>query len=206
MDLDRRQHWEEVYSTWQPEHTSWHQPVPRISLRMVSNAGIDRQAPIIDVGGGASQLVDHLLKLGYRDLTVLDLSKNALQQVKQRLGKDSARVRWIESDVTAFCPERGYRLWHDRAALHFLTETADQRRYVAALKESLQPGGQAIIAAFAPDGHTRCSGLDVVRYDDCKLERLLGAEFILVEQAPETHLTPAGTEQKFRFYRFERKA
>lgn len=205
-EFDRKEHWENAYSDKQPGETSWYQANPELSLSMISNAQPDFQAPVIDIGGGASLLVDHMLDLGYRDLTVLDISEKALHHARQRLGQRSALVQWIEADVTRFRPGRKYNLWHDRAAFHFLADAEDRAGYVRVLKNSLISGGQVIIATFALDGPKRCSGLDIVRYDARKLCGVLGPEFVLEEQAEETHITPARREQKFGFYRFRRSA
>lgn len=202
--MDRKRHWEKVYSEKQTHETSWHQDVPRQSLAMIEDSGVSRDAALIDVGGGASLLVDHLLDRGYRDLSVLDVSAAALEQARKRLGGQAARVHWIEADVTRFRPDRSYRLWHDRAAFHFLTAEADREKYVDALRHSLAQGGQAVIAAFSPEGPSRCSGLAVVRYDAERMSAALGADFILEDEQSETHLTPAGREQAFHFFRFRR--
>lgn len=204
QEFDRKAHWENVYSQRRPEETSWHQAVPGASLELVANSGVKRDQPVIDVGGGASPLVDHLLALGFADLTVLDLSARALEQARARLGEAASRVRWIEADITDFSPARQYRLWHDRAVFHFLIDPVDRRRYVKALLQALAPAGQLIVAAFAPDGPTRCSGLDIVRYDASGLVAELGPRFRLEEERRETHLTPLGREQRFGFYRFRR--
>jgi len=203
---ERKEHWEGVYRSKDPDEVSWHQDVPSCSLALIEQAGLPRTAPIIDVGGGASRLVDHLLALAYEDLTVLDICGVSLDRARSRLGVDSERVQWIEADVTAFDPPRSYALWHDRAAFHFLTSGKARRQYVDVLRRSLQPGGQLIIATFAPDGPQRCSGLEIVRYDADSLSRVLGSSFRLLESRRETHLTPQGREQRFGFHRFARVA
>lgn len=202
QEFDRKAHWEKVYRERRPEETSWHQDVPGASLELVANSGVRRSEPVIDVGGGASRLVDHLLALGFTDLSVLDLSARALEQARARLGEAASGVHWIEADITDFSPAREYRLWHDRAVFHFLTDPADRRRYVSTLLQALAPAGQLIVAAFAPDGPTRCSGLDIVRYDAGGLAAELGPGFRLEEERRETHLTPQGREQRFGFFRF----
>jgi SAM-dependent methyltransferase len=161
MGFDSKQHWEGVYSAGSARQTSWHQDIPRISLSMIANTGLGHDAAVIDVGGGASLLVDHLLELGFRDLTVLDISRSALDQAREYLQGRASRVDWIEADVTQFQPHRHFDLWHDRAAFHFLTGARDRRRYVGALENSVTPGGHVIIAAFAPSGPEKCSGLGV---------------------------------------------
>jgi SAM-dependent methyltransferase len=199
---DRKRHWEQVYETKPAVETSWYQAEPATSLAMIRNTGAGPAQGLIDIGGGASLLVDHLLDSGWRDLTVLDLSKSALQQAQRRLGPEARRVAWVVADITDYVPARTFSVWHDRAAFHFLTEPADQQRYVQVLKAALEPGGQAIIGAFAPDGPERCSGLEIVRYDADKLGAVLGHDFRLVEERRESHLTPQGREQRFGFWRF----
>jgi SAM-dependent methyltransferase len=199
---ERRRHWEGVYRSKQPIETSWYQATPTLSLQMIANTGAGFEEGVIDIGGGASLLVDHLLALGYRDLTVLDLAAEALDQARRRLGPNARRIEWLVADVTEYVPARTFAVWHDRAAFHFLTDPADRERYVGGLSAALEPGGQAIIAAFAPDGPTRCSGLDIVRYDADTLGAVLGAGFRLVEERRESHTTPQGREQRFGFYRF----
>jgi trans-aconitate methyltransferase len=203
---NRKQHWEGVYSAKQVHETSWHQDEPYLSLRMIENTKFDRSAAIIDVGGGASFLVDHLLDRSYKDLTVLDISAAALQQAQERLGEKAGRVEWVESDVTVYTPGRKFDLWHDRAAFHFLTSAEDRRRYLRVMREALKPEGQVIIASFAPDGPKKCSGLDIVQYDAQKMGEELGEDFVLQEQEWEKHQTPLGNEQQFGFYRFRRTA
>jgi SAM-dependent methyltransferase len=203
-EFDRKRHWEGVYGDKPAQQTSWYQKEPRLSLLMVANAGLDHDAALIDVGGGASLLVDHLLGLGYLNLSVLDISGAALEQARQRLGEKASRVNWIEADVTSYDPDRQFNLWHDRAAFHFLTAKEDRLQYVQVLRKSLAPGGQAVIAAFAPRGPAKCSGLDIVQYDAVKLGDELGTEFILEEQKEESHVTPANREQLFNFFRFRR--
>lgn len=202
--MDRKHHWEKVYRDRPAAETSWHQAAPRLSLSMIGRAGIKAEDALIDIGGGASLLVDHLLDRGFSRVSVLDLSGAALQQARQRLGERARRVDWIEADVCDFCPDTVYRLWHDRAAFHFLTAAGDREKYVRNLRRALAPGGQAVIATFAPAGPPKCSGLDIVRYDSEGLMAELGPGFRLEEQAGEIHLTPAGREQAFNYFRLER--
>ena len=171
---------------------------------MIGRANIAANTPILDVGGGASSLVDFLLEDGYRDLTVLDVSGVALRKARHRLGDKASHVEWIEQDIISFQAGRKYGLWHDRALFHFLTLKEERRKYIQALRKALQGGGQAIISGFAIGGPERCSGLDIVQYDAAKLGRELGAEFTLLEQEQVLHLTPANKEQLFGFYRFIR--
>ena len=208
MDPDlaeRKSHWESIYGSRPPEALSWHQADPALSLRLIRQALPELEAPLIDIGGGASRLVDGLLEAGYRDLTVLDVSATALGLARLRLGQQAAAIAWVEADVTRFQPQRRYRLWHDRAVFHFLTEAEDRRRYVAALDAALEPGGQLIIASFAIGGPERCSGLEIVQYDAPKLSAELGDAFELLEQQDVLHRTPTGAEQAFSFFRLRRR-
>ncbi len=204
--MERKRHWETVHGQKTPEETSWYQATPVLSLSMIANAGFGPDASLVDIGAGASVLVDHLLEQGYRDLTVVDISSAALARARNRLGERAALVNWVEADVTAFTPSRQFDLWHDRAAFHFLTEKTDREQYLAVLGKALRPGGQAIVATFAPGGPVKCSGLDIVQYDAARLGKELGPEFILLEQEAERHVTPAGGQQLFNFFRFERRS
>lgn len=199
--MNRKEHWNHVYETKGQEDISWHQAKPAISLRLIEAAGVSKGEPIVDVGSGTSMLIDCLLDAEFNDLTVLDISGAALQQARNRLGARAAQVTWIEADVTTFQASRPFRLWHDRAVFHFLTDPADQRRYVLGLEGALPVGAQAIIGTFAIDGPDKCSGLPVARYDAASLQQVLGDGFRLVEQADETHVTPWQSEQRFSFFR-----
>jgi len=203
--MSRREHWNRVYQTRAAEDVSWYQRRPDVSLELIAASGTAKDGGIIDVGGGASVLVDHLLDLGYTNLAVLDLAGAALGAARARLGSRAAMADWFEADVTDFEPPRRYALWHDRAAFHFLTEAGDRSRYVATLRKTLKPGGTVIIATFAMDGPPRCSGLDVVRYDETSIALELGGEFQLQEFRPETHLTPGMLEQRFGYFRFRQQ-
>jgi SAM-dependent methyltransferase len=202
--MDRKKHWEKVYTEKSAEETSWYQAVPAASLQMIRHASDGGAPSLIDVGGGASLLVDFLLEQGFSDLTVLDISSRALEQARKRLGERAARIQWIEADVTEFEPDRTWEIWHDRAAFHFLTEAADRARYMAVLRRALAVGGQAIIAEFALDGPKKCSGLEIVRYNASTLGGELGPGFTLEEEYGDVHVTPAGGEQRFGFYRFRK--
>jgi len=203
---DRKLHWEKVYSNKSPGEVSWFQQEPHLSLRLISNTQLEPGDAIIDVGGGASTLVDHLCTAGFTNIAVLDISAQALAHARLRLAKRTCNVDWYEADVTTFEPPRQFSLWHDRAVFHFLTEEADRQKYVDVLCKALIPGGHLIIMAFALDGPKKCSGLDIVQYDAEKLNAELGNGFVLTESGYETHLTPAGNEQKFAYFRYIRKA
>jgi ubiquinone/menaquinone biosynthesis C-methylase UbiE len=197
-------HWNQVYQTKAPDDVSWFQTRPATSLRLIEATGIGKDQGVIDVGGGASVLVDSLLDEGFTKLAVVDISAAALEQVKQRLGARAAQVTWFESDVTEFNAPQRFGLWHDRATFHFLTAKLDRQKYVESLKQTLTSDGSVIIATFAIDGPSKCSGLDVARYDAPTICAELGDEFQLLEQADETHVTPWATEQRFTYFRFER--
>ena len=191
-------HWEAVYAGKAEDQTSWFQPHLDRSLEIIGSLGLAPRAPIIDVGAGRSTLVDDLLGQGYRDLTVLDLSENALEQARRRLGRMADGIRWVRGDVLEVdLPVSHYALWHDRAAFHFLTREADQDRYAARVRQALRPGGHAIIATFAKDGPDRCSGLPVCRYDTDSLAQRFGAGFERVAEHHEMHQTPFDSVQPF---------
>lgn len=203
--VDRKIHWEQVYSTRKPHEVGWYQAYPDLSLKLIAATGAGKGAAIIDVGGGASCLVDELLAEGYRDLSVLDISAAALVAVKSRLGDGAETVKWLEADITRFVPSQEYRIWHDRAVFHFLTDAADRRRYLDAVCAALPAGGHLIMATFALDGPAQCSGLDVVRYSPESLRREVGDRFELLESFGGTHITPSMGQQSFTFCRFVRK-
>lgn len=196
----RLEHWEQVYRTRAPDQVSWYQPEARISLNLIRRVAADRDAAIIDVGGGASTLVDGLLDSGYRDITVLDIASEALAVTRARLGERAGDVRWIDDDiVTADLPAAAYDVWHDRAVFHFLTDAADRARYMDQVKHALRPGGHLIMATFALDGPPRCSGLGVVRYSAESLGVELGNGFELLDSVREEHHTPSGAIQRFQY-------
>lgn len=199
--MNRRDHWETVYQQKSPLEVSWYQLEPKTSVDLIRATNEPVSAALIDIGGGASTLVDRLLALGYSNLSVLDIAANALQQAQQRLGAEANHVSWLNSDITEFIPPKKYRIWHDRAVFHFLTEASDRSAYRHALDDALEPGGQLIIAAFALDGPNQCSGLPIQRYDAGSLLAELGGQFKLVQARSETHRTPQGWEQQFGYYR-----
>jgi len=196
--MNNREHWESVYSRKAATEVSWYQAEAERSLDLIRRTTPDRAAPIIDVGGGASTLVDSLLDSGYRAVTVLDLAPAALAVARQRLGDRATDVHWIADDVlTATLPNGGFALWHDRAVFHFLTGARDRARYVAQVRRAVRPGGHVVVATFADDGPTRCSGLEVVRYTPDSMHAEFGAAFRLLDSMREEHHTPAGTTQEF---------
>jgi len=199
---ERKEHWEKVYREKPPHTVSWYQGDPVLSLSLIERAALPPDAPVIDVGGGASTLVDHLCERGYSNVSVLDISAAALAHGRSRLAHKGYRVRWFEEDVTGFKAPDRFALWHDRAVFHFLTSQADRDSYVGVLKRSLKPGGQVVMLTFAIGGPTRCSGLDIVQYDADRLGAELGDDFELLEWGHEAHLTPAGKQQDFAWFRF----
>jgi len=193
-------HWENVYRTKEPDEVSWYRPHLENSLELIRTAAPRLDAHIIDVGAGEATLVDDLIKLGYRNLYALDISSAAFDVSKARLGADADRVHWLVGDVLRVgLEQRRFDLWHDRAVFHFLTQRADRAAYVRQVAHAVRPGGHVIVAAFGPEGPTRCSGLDVVRYDPDTLHDEFGSAFQLVEHRMELHQTPMGTTQQFTY-------
>ena len=196
--MDPKAHWEKVYRTKQPTEVSWYRAHLDLSLQLIEEAAASRDAHIIDVGGGESTLVDDLLARGYRNLHVLDISPTAIAIAKERLGGEAQRIDWLCGDVTSFAFARQrYDVWHDRAVFHFLTEEHDRVAYVRQVAQAVKPGGHVIVATFGLEGPTKCSGLDVVRYDAEHLHDEFGARFQLVKHLTELHQTPAGAIQQF---------
>ena len=196
---EQRTHWEAVYRTKAATETSWYQPVLQRSLELIQEAAVPPGAAILDVGGGASTLVDHLLSGGFTDVTVLDIASTALAQARARLGAKAACVQWIAADITTWQPTRRYVVWHDRAVFHFLVDPGLRARYLGSLRAALAPGGHVVIATFGPEGPTRCSGLDVQRYSTETLSAVLGSAFRLMRSHLEEHVTPAGKRQQFLY-------
>ena len=200
---DSRTHWETVYKTKKPDAVSWYQPSLGLSLQFLQETGLPREAVIIDVGGGASTFIDDLLLLHYSNISVLDISSQALEYSKTRLGLRANSVKWLNADITKVdLPASGIDFWHDRAVFHFLTDPADRRAYVERLMRAVRPGGHVIIATFAEDGPEKCSGLPVMRYQPETLRAELGDAFLLVEHEKAAHRTPLGTVQQFVYCRY----
>lgn len=197
-----REHWEGVYTTKGETAVSWYQPHADQSLQLIQKAS---PTSIVDIGGGASTLVDDLLSHGLGDISVLDISESALSRSKARLGEKAAKVDWIVADITQWKPQRRWDVWHDRAVFHFLTERAHQDAYIAALTAATAPGATVIMATFALDGPEKCSGLPVQRYSPALLADRLGPAFRLTADASETHVTPWGSEQRFSYAELKRR-
>lgn len=203
--VTKREHWDEVYRTKATDSVSWYQPTPEPSLRALDELQLPATAALIDIGGGASNLVDCLIARGWSDLTILDIAAPALDVAKARLQGDATRVSWIVADVTVWRPGRRYDVWHDRAVFHFLTEPEQRLAYRHALETGTAPGSVVIIATFAPDGPERCSGLPVQRYDAAALAAEFDSAFALERDWQEEHTTPGGGRQSFQWCVFRRR-
>ena len=198
--MDARSHWENVYTTKAPEAVSWYRLHLEKSLEIVERVAPDRSVAIIDVGGGESTLVDDLLARGYQNVVVLDVSPTAIDVAKRRLGRAADSVQWIVADITSVeLPSSAYDVWHDRAVFHFLTEKEQRAAYARQVARGVKPGGYVLVSTFGPEGPTKCSGLEVVRYDAESLHTEFGVSFRLLESLKELHETPLGTTQQFLY-------
>jgi ubiquinone/menaquinone biosynthesis C-methylase UbiE len=205
--MEAKKHWEQVYSTKSIDSISWHQAHAARSLHLIHETGLSVSASIIDVGGGASTLVDDLLGEGFSSLTVLDLSAAALSSARSRLGERAECVVWIEANITdVVLSAEAYDLWYDRACFHFLTTRKERKAYISTLQQAVKAGGYVIIASFAHDGPSQCSGLPVMCYSPEELHAEIGQTFTLLKQESEDHQTPSGTVQKFIYCFFQRVA
>ncbi len=202
MSQSKQDHWSNIYQKKTPEEVSWTQDVPKVSLDMIRSCQLKKSAPIIDIGGGDSKLVDFLLKEGYEDITVLDISQDALDRAKKRLGERAARVKWICSDILEFDPHEKYDLWHDRATFHFLTSETDIDRYLKLVGKAA--GNHLIVGTFSDKGPEKCSGLPIHQYTEETLESRFAPTFNVRKCLRDDHVTPFGTKQNFVFCRFER--
>ncbi|MEM6299896.1 MAG: class I SAM-dependent methyltransferase, partial [Bacteroidota bacterium] len=203
--FDRKAHWENLYQTKKLNEVSWYQPIPETSLRFFQDFNVPKTAKIIDMGGGDSFLVDHLLDLGYQNITVLDISKNAIERAKQRLSDKAQKVTWIVADAATFEPTEDYDLWHDRAAFHFLTNQEDILSYLAVARKHIVTGGILILGTFSDQGPKKCSGITVKQYSESTMSELLGASFEKLKCINIDHKTPFNTTQNFTFCCFRRK-
>lgn len=205
---DRTDHWDRRYHGTDADQLSWFEDDPSLSMALIT-ATVSNRAGVIDIGGGASRLPDALLEQGFQDVTVLDLSAKALGLSRARIGAGADTVHWIAADITTWCPDRTYDLWHDRAVFHFLATEGDQRAYVTAMATALVPGGTAIVMTFANDGPEKCSGLPVQRYSSKGLQAAVTAlapgAFDVIDQGRFVHPTPTGAEQKFQYCQFRRR-
>ena len=203
---NRKDHWDRVYKKLSPSEVGWYQAYPERSLKLVNNTCAATDCRIIDVGGGASNLSEHLLDQGYMKLTVLDISGNSIEKAKSQLGAKSSRITWIAADITKYNFNEQYDVWHDRAVFHFLTKTEDRKRYISSLNQALKLNGHLIMATFGLDAPPKCSGLSVVRYSPETLQNELGNNFNMVDSFSENHVTPSGIAQNFIFCRFIKHA
>jgi len=198
--MNTEAHWETIYRAKAPDGVSWYRPHLEVSLGLIERAARSQAAAIIDVGGGESTLVDDLIRRGFDNVTVLDISPTALDATKERLGRAGERVHWLAADITSVSlPGHSFDIWHDRAVFHFLTAAEDRAAYVRNVLHAMRPGGFVIVSTFGPEGPTRCSGLDVVRYDSENLHAQFGAHFRLIDSSKEVHYTPWGTAQQFLY-------
>ncbi|MDH4471971.1 MAG: class I SAM-dependent methyltransferase [Fluviicola sp.] len=201
----RKDHWENIYQTKQLKDVSWYQPVPETSLDFLQQFDLPKTAKIIDVGGGDSLFVDYLLDLGYTDVSVLDISENALERAKERLGAKAQLVKWIVSDVSTFEPSEQYDFWHDRAVFHFLTEKQDIENYMTVLSKGVQTDGILVMGTFSESGPTKCSGIPIKQYSEKSMKELLATAFDKIRCLRVDHKTPFDTIQQFVFCGFKKR-
>lgn len=202
--MDNKEHWENIYHTKNPNQVSWTQDTPQTSLELIEATGCSKDAEIIDIGGGDSKLVDHLLARGYNNITVLDISSKALERAQKRLQKQAAQVNWVVSDVLDYAPRQKFDIWHDRAAFHFLTRPEQIKHYIKTVNTAVK--GHFITGTFSHHGPKKCSGLDIEQYNSDELNALFGENFVQEQCLTDTHITPFDTSQEFQFCRFKRKA
>lgn len=198
--MNNKEHWEKVYGTKAQDSVSWYTPHLETSLNLIHLAARDKDAAVIDIGGGEATLVDDLLSEEYRDISILDISQHAINVARNRIGEKAHKVHWYCADITqATLPQNYFDIWHDRAVFYFLTEDAQRVKYVEQVMRSVKHGGHVIMATFGPEGPMKCSGLDVVRYDAEQLHGQFGQAFKLINSSTETHKTPMGTTQQFLY-------
>ena len=203
-NIERQHHWEKIYTSKPLTETSWYQPIPETSLSILKQFDIPFNAKIIDIGGGDSLFVDHLLDLGYQDITVLDISETAISRAKHRLGERAQKVKWIVSDVSDFKPTEKYDFWHDRATFHFLTHEREIEHYIHIVTDYITSGGILVLATFSESGPKKCSGIDIKQYSDTSMTQLLENYFEKIKCIPVDHQTPSGTIQQFIFCSFRK--
>ncbi|AZB00259.1 class I SAM-dependent methyltransferase [Chryseobacterium joostei] len=199
---ENKNHWENVYETKNAEQVSWTQKKPQTSLELIRSFGLGKEAKIIDIGGGDSNLVDYLLEEGYENITVLDISAKALEKAKERLGSSANKIKWIATDITAFEPTETYDIWHDRAAFHFLITREQVSKYISIAEKNIT--GFMVLGTFSKNGPTKCSGLDIQQYDEISLSEKFETEFEKINCITEDHMTPFGTTQNFVFCTFKK--
>lgn len=204
-NFNRKDHWEKIYSTKELKDVSWYQPVPETSLDFIKQFNVPKTAKIIDIGGGDSLFVDHLLAEGYQDITVLDISAASLERAKHRLGKNAARIKWIVSDASTFEPVEKYDFWHDRAAFHFLTEETDVNNYLKVMTKGISSTGILILGTFSEQGPKKCSGIEIKQYSETSMTDRLKKLFDKIKCITVDHQTPFNTIQNFIFCSFRKK-
>jgi len=203
---DRKTHWETIYQTKNLSDVSWYQSKPITSLKFISELDLKKDAKIIDIGAGESYLADYLLADGFSDLTILDISEEALDHTRLRFGKKAENLKWITADISNFIPEEKYDLWHDRAAFHFLTEETQIQNYLKTLENSINPGGFVIMGTFSEKGPIKCSGLEIRQYSIAEISDLLAENFQKLSCENIDHITPSGAVQNFTFCSFQKKS
>ncbi|MEO6902040.1 MAG: class I SAM-dependent methyltransferase [Bacteroidia bacterium] len=203
-NFDREKHWENIYKTKQLQEVSWFQPTPETALDFIKQFKVSTTAKIIDIGGGDGFLVDHLLRLGYTDLTVLDISATAIEKAKQRLDADAIKVKWIVADVTTFKPIEKYDFWYDRASFHFLTQDEEIANYVATAHENINDNGILVIGTFSEQGPTKCSGIAIKQYSEKSISNQFKQYFEKINCLTVDHPTPSGSLQNFTFCSFNK--
>lgn len=203
--MERKEHWDNVFSTKQEKEVSWYQESPKTSLDLVAKSNIPKDAKIIDIGGGDSYLIDNLLELGYTNLTLLDISLKAIERIKKRLGVDADKITFIVSDVLEFKPDSTFDFWHDRASFHFLTEKKQIAIYAKLVASAINKNGNFVLGTFSENGPKKCSGLDITQYDELKLRAVFEKDFDLIESFTVDHQTPFDTVQNFIFCSFKKK-
>jgi len=203
-EFDRKNHWEQIYQTKKPDEVSWYQPMPVTSLSFFDQYNVPKEAKIIDIGGGDSYLVDHLLNLGYKDITVLDISEASLERAKSRLGNRSGLVTWIVADAATFKPIERYDFWHDRAAFHFLTKEDEIQNYIHTVHQSINPSGILVLGTFSEQGPKKCSGIEIKQYSETSMNELLKGSFEKIKCITVEHKTPFDTIQQFIFCSFRK--
>ncbi|MDQ3109051.1 MAG: class I SAM-dependent methyltransferase [Bacteroidota bacterium] len=204
-EFNKKEHWEKIYSTKELKDVSWFQPVPETSIDFIRQFNVPKTAHIIDIGGGDSLFADHLLELGYENITVLDISATALEKAKQRLGEKAARIKWIVADASTFVPAQQYDFWHDRAAFHFFTKEKDIANYISVLKKGIKPSGHLILGTFSEQGPKKCSGIEIRQYTEISMAEKLKKLFNKIKCITVDHKTPFDTIQNFIFCSFQKK-
>ena len=203
-EFDRKNHWEQIYQTKKPDQVSWYQPTPVTSLSFFEQYNVPKEAKIIDIGGGDSFLVDHLLNRGYKDITVLDISESSLERAKSRLGDRSGLVKWIVEDAATFEPTERYDFWHDRAAFHFLTKEDEIQNYINTVQQSINPSGILVLGTFSEQGPKKCSGIEIKQYSETSMTDRLKGSFEKIKCITIEHKTPFDTIQQFIFCSFRK--